>query len=160
MDSPKACGPPPPKAVYIDFTTAVTAIQAHAKCNDYALFKRDTKPLQVVYTCDRFGKAQARAKSSTIYTSKRRPNSGSKKCDCCMKLALSLDIISSHWHLTVLNGSYNHEASADPAAYPIYRTTALDSEVITRIKTLNASGLATAQILSVVKHQFSLAILA
>ena len=157
MESPCACGPPPPEAIYTDLETAATAIQAHAKQNGYALFKRNSRPKRVVYVCDRFRKGQA-TKSST-YTSKRRLRSGSKKCGCNMRVDLKLDSISGNWHLSVLEGTHNHEASADSVAHPVHRIAALDSEVITQIQSLSASGIATIQILSAIRYQFPSAIL-
>ena len=42
--APTPCGPAPSEAVYTDLSTAVAAIQAHAKANGYALFRRDAHP--------------------------------------------------------------------------------------------------------------------
>jgi hypothetical protein len=42
-----------------------------------------------------------------------------------MKVALRLDKITEQWQLEVLEGAHNHEASADPSAYPAYRIAAL-----------------------------------
>jgi hypothetical protein len=77
----KTYGPPPPAAVYAELSTTITAIQGHAKCNGYALFKRDTKPNRIIYTYDRYGKPVARLKNPDLYDSKRRTGSRSKKCD-------------------------------------------------------------------------------
>jgi len=158
MDSLGACGPPPPEAVYTDIDSAVAAIQAHAQCNGYALFKRDTKPKRIVYACDRYGKT-AISRSKEVHESKRREGSSSKKCGCTMKVALKQDKISGHWHLSVLEGTHNHQSSADPAAHPAYRIAALDPEVAAYIRSLSDSGLMPSQILSVVRTQFPSAIL-
>jgi hypothetical protein len=157
MDSPRACGPPPPAAVYTDLDTAVAAIQGHAQCNGYALCKRDGKPRRIVYTCDRYGRAQQ--KSSTVHTSKRRPGSGSKKCGCTMAVVLKQDVDSGHWALSILDGTHNHDSSTDPTAHPRYRIAALESAVVTLINTLGASGINPAQILTTVRRQFPAAIL-
>jgi len=76
-----------------------------------------------------------------------------------MKVALKQDKISGHWHLSVLEGTHNHQSSADPAAHPAYRIAALDPEVAAYIRSLSDSGLMPSQILSVVRTQFPSAIL-
>ena len=147
MDAQRACGPPPPEAVYTDISTAVAAIQAHAQLNGYALFKRDSTPRRIVYACDRSGKAEdgPRARAANIHLSKRRSGK-TKKCGCRIKVAFKKDLISGSWTLSILEGTYNHESSADPTAHPTYRVAALDSNVIAQIKTLSAAGLAPASI--------------
>jgi hypothetical protein len=150
MDSPKACGPPPSEATYADLTTAAASISEHAKSNGYALFKRSSKQRRVIYACDQAGKPQARAKNPNIHESKRREGSCSKKCDCQMKVALKLDQITQQWELEVIEGSYNHNASADPSAHPAYRIAALDSRIVTEIESLTLSGLNNSQILAVI----------
>jgi hypothetical protein len=149
----KTCGPPPPAAVYAELSTAITAIQGHAKCNGYALFKRDTKPNRIVYTCDRYGKPAARPKNPDLHDSKRRVGSRSKKCDCQMKVALTKDKITGSWQLQVLKGDHNHDASTDPSAHPMYRIAALDPTIRAQIESLAVSGLGNAQILAVLYHQ-------
>ena len=74
MESLNTCGPPSPAAVYTDLSTAIASIQAHAKDNGYALFKRDTTKNRIVYTCDRYGKPQAKPKNTQVHESKRRHN--------------------------------------------------------------------------------------
>jgi hypothetical protein len=159
MDSPRACGPPPPEAVYTDLDTAVAAIQGHAKLHGYALCKRDSKAKRVVYTCDRFGRVQSKGKNPNTHATKRRQGSGSKKCGCEMKLVLKLDDGSEQWVVSITYGTHNHESSTAPAAHPAYRTAALDPNAIAQIKLLSSSGVVPAQILSVVRKQFPQAIL-
>ena len=153
MDAPRACGPPPPEAVYTDYDTAVAAIQGHAKGNGYALVKRDSRPRRVVFMCDRNGKVQTK-KAPPVNESKRRPGSGTKKCGCTMKVALSHDDISGYWTLSTLEGTHNHESSADAVAHAIYRTAALDPKVLVRIRTLSAAGVAPAPILTTITQEF------
>jgi hypothetical protein len=148
-----ACGPPPPEAVYADLSTAIAAIQGHAKCNGYALFKRDGKPNRIVYACDRYGKPEAKAKNPDLHDSKKRAGSRSKKCGCQMRVALKKDQITGSWQLEVLKGAHNHNASADPSAHPTYRIAALDPAIRAQIESLAVSGLGNAQILAVLHHQ-------
>jgi hypothetical protein len=75
--APTPCGPAPPVAVYTQLSTAIAAIQTHAKAHSYALFKRDSKPkgphpIRLVYACDRAGKPQSKEKRPNIDESKRR----------------------------------------------------------------------------------------
>ena len=141
MHLPKACASPPSEAVYIDLSTAIAAIQEHAKCNGDVLFKRDTKPARVVFVCDRYGEPESKPKNAHIHKSKRRLGSHSKKCDCRIKVALRLDKITEQWQLEVLEGAHNYKASADPFAYPAYRIAALDLSVYAQIESLALSGL-------------------
>lgn len=140
MDLSNTCGPPPLAAVYTDLSTAVTAIQRHAKANGYALCKRDSRPKRIVYTCDRYGKAQSRPKNLELHESKRR-EARSKKCDCRMKVALEKDELSNQWELVILEGSHNHEPSTAPAAHPAYRIAALDPQVYAQVERLALAGL-------------------
>jgi len=133
--------PPPPEAVYTDLPTAIASIQAHAKANGYALYKRDTKPKRVVMTCDRFGKVEATREANTVHSSKQRKGSRSKKCDCKMKVFIQRDEQSGQWELKVYEGSHNHGPSADISAHPQYRIAALDPEVHDQINNLVLSGL-------------------
>ena len=63
-----------------------------------------------------------------------------------MKVALKLDQITQQWELEVIEGSHNHDASADPSAHLPYRIAALDSRIITEIESLTLSGLNNSQI--------------
>jgi hypothetical protein len=159
MDQSKACGPPPPVAVYTDLSTAITTIQGHAKANGYALFKRDSKPRRIVYACDRYGKPQTSGKKPNIHESKQREGR-TKKCDCKMRIALEKDMISGQWELVILEGSHNHESSAAPSAHPAYRIAALDNSTRVQIENLALAGLSTQQILSVLRQEKSSIILA
>ena len=102
MESSSKCGPPPSEATYSDLTTAFSTIQEHAKCNGYAPFKRDVKPSRVVCVCDRYGRPQTKGKDPKIHESRKRQNTGSKKCNCTIKVALEKDNISGSWQLRVL----------------------------------------------------------
>ena len=157
MDAARACGPPPPEAIYTTLNAAITALHLHAQHNGYALFKRDVKLKRVTFVCDRYGKPVIRETST--HESKRRTGTASKKCNCKMMVALKQDSISGNWELSILEGTHNHESSAAPAAHPTYRTAALDPTVITLIKSLSATGLATAQVLTSIRLQFPGAIL-
>ena len=105
MDHPTVYGPLPSEAIYTDISTAVAAIQGHAKCNGYALCKHDSRPSRVVYVCDQYGKPQAKPKNPDIRKSKIRGGSRSKKCNCRMKAVLKRDAISQHWQLEVTEGA-------------------------------------------------------
>jgi hypothetical protein len=89
------CGPPPPAAVYTDITTGFAALQAYAKVNGYAFFQRDKTSTRVLYLCDRAGKYNPKGKKSSVHPSKQRTNTGSKKCNCLMRVSLVRDQASS-----------------------------------------------------------------
>jgi hypothetical protein len=86
----------PPEAVYPDIDTAFTVIQVHAKAHGYALFQRDKKASRVLYACDCAGKYNPKGKSSNVHISKQRAGTGSKKCNCLMKVELRQDLISKN----------------------------------------------------------------
>ena len=94
MDKPKPYGPPPLEATYADLSTTIAAIQEHTKGNRYTLFKHDTKPSRIIFSCDRYRKPQARPKNTDIHESKRRTGSRSKKYNYQMKVALKLDKVT------------------------------------------------------------------
>ncbi len=77
-----ACGPPPPAAVYADLFYWNCCYSWDAKCNGYALFKRDGKLKRIVYACDRCNKLEAKAKKPDLHNSKKRAGIRSKKCGC------------------------------------------------------------------------------
>ena len=52
----------------------------------------------------------------------------------------------------MIEGSHNHDASADPSAHLPYRIAALDSRIVTEIKSLTLSGLNNSQILAVIRR--------
>ena len=84
----RPCGPAPPAAIYSDVASAFAAFQAHTKANGYALRQRDSRLFRTLFVCDRAGKYNARGKQKDIHSSKRRQNTGSKKYECPMRVAL------------------------------------------------------------------------
>ena len=158
-------GPAPPAAVYSSITTGFATIQAHAKVHGYAFFKRDSQPpgpspTRVIYACDRSGKPPSKKKATNIDESRRRKGVATKKYDCKMRVALKKDNISGQWELHVLEGNHNHEPSADPAAHPAHRNTALDPSVTAQIDNYIHCGLSTAQILITIRREHPSIILA
>ncbi|CZT53443.1 uncharacterized protein RSE6_15012 [Rhynchosporium secalis] len=88
---PQAYGPAPSPAIYSDITTGFATCQAHAKANRYAFKRQDRTQFRIVFTCDRAGKYNSRGKKPDIHQSKRRKNTGSKKCDYHMRVSLLKD---------------------------------------------------------------------
>jgi hypothetical protein len=78
----------PPEAVYPDIDTGFAAIQAHARVNGYAFYRYNRRPTRVVYLCDRASKYDSKGKNSNTHESKQRKNTGSKKCECLIKVVL------------------------------------------------------------------------
>jgi hypothetical protein len=155
-----ACGPAPPAASYTDLTTGVSAIQAHAKANGYAFFRRDKKAKRVVYACDRAGNYQSKGKNPDTHKSKQRHRTGSKKCDCKMRVALQLDDISGSWKVKVLEPAHNHGPSAAPSAHPAHRLASINPSICAKIKTFASAGLGNAQILSAIRQEYPATLLA
>jgi hypothetical protein len=101
----------------------------------------------VVFTCDRAGKYRSTGKDPALHSSKQRSNTGSKKCDCQMKVALRQDHLSKQWTLQVLKGAHNHSLSSAPTAYTAYRSAALTPEICAQISTLVSANSSTNQIM-------------
>jgi hypothetical protein len=141
----------PPEAVYPDIDTGFAAIQAHAKAHGYALVQRDKKATRVLYTCDRAGKYDSKGKNPNVHISRQRKNTGSKKCECLMRVVLRLDQISSTWSLKVLETTHNHGPSIAVTAHPAHRIAALAPDTRVLISTLSCSGLLPAQILTTLR---------
>ena len=89
--SSQSCGPAPFAAVYSDIGTGFAACQAHAKVNGYAFKTQDIKPFRALFVCDHAGKYDPRGKQKDVHFSKRRQNTGSKKCGCKMRVVLLKD---------------------------------------------------------------------
>jgi hypothetical protein len=85
----------PPEAVYPDIDTAFTSIQAHAKEHGYAFRRHLTRSNRCVFACDRAGKYGSRGKDPNTHSSKQCQSTGSKKCDCLMRVELRQDKLSS-----------------------------------------------------------------
>ena len=149
MDAlPQACGPAPPAATYSDITTGFAAFQAHAKANGYALLQQDTKPFRALFVCDRAGKYNLKGKRPDVHPSKKRKNTGSKKCGCQMRVTLAKDRVSEQWQVKVLEATHNHAASADFTAHPAHRITSVPAQIYASIGSLAKASLSNAQILS------------
>ena len=148
----QSCGPAPPEAVYPDITTAFTTIQAHARAHGYAFVRRNKKPKSIIYTYDRAGKYDPKGKDPNTHESKQRTKTGTKKCDCRMRVSLSLDDISGNWGLKVLEATHNHGRSADPTAHPAHRIALIRPEIRARIDSFTKAGLSTAQILTAIRQ--------
>jgi hypothetical protein len=153
FSSAQSCGPPPPETVYTNIDTAITAIQRHAKDKGYAFSRRDKQPNRVIYVCDRAGKYDSRGKKEHVNESNRRKQTGSKKTDCKMKVALVRDKISGSFQVSVINGEHNHARSADSAAHSVHRLAATSAETVARIDSFAKAGLSNAQIVSSLRSE-------
>jgi hypothetical protein len=137
----EACGPAPAAANYPDLPTTIAALQAHAKANGYALVQRDARPRRALFVCDRAGKYNPKGKKTDVHPSRKRKNTGSKKCGCMMRVSLIQDLLSGQWETKVLEGSHNHGSSADATAHPAHRIAATTLETRASINELAKSGL-------------------
>jgi hypothetical protein len=142
----------PLEAIYPDPATAFTAIQEHARAHGYAFYRRDKKPSRVLYTCDRARKYDPKGKDTATHQSKQRAGTGSKKCNCPMRVELRLDSISGNWILKVLEKGHNHTPSSALTAHPAHRIAAISSDTRASINNMSQSGLLPAQILSVLRN--------
>jgi hypothetical protein len=127
---------PPPEAIYPDIPTATTAIQDHAKAHGYAFFRRDKKASRELWACDRAGKYNSKGKGAA-HLSKQRASTGSKKCDCLMRVELRLDLVSRNWSLKILEKAHNHAPSSAITAYPAHRIAAISSETRASINNMS-----------------------
>ena len=106
-----------------------------------------SKPLRIIFACDRAGKYQSKGKNPAVYKSKQRKRTGSKKCECLIKVELRLDHLLSQWMLYILKGAHNHSPSIAATAYPVHRTATITPNIHTEILRLLQSGLSLTQIL-------------
>jgi hypothetical protein len=127
---------PLPKAVYPDTATAITAIQEHAKAHGYAFFRRDKKDSRELWACDRAGKYNPKGKGAA-HLSKQRASTGSKKCECLMRIELKRDSISTNWSLRVLEKGHNHAPSLATTAHPAHRIAAISSDTRSTINNMS-----------------------
>jgi hypothetical protein len=104
-----------------------------------------------VFTCDRAGKYDSKGKDPNTHSSKQRPNTGSKKCGCLMRVELRKDNLSSNWVLKVLESTHNHGPSAVSTAHPVHRLPALAPLRHATISPLARAGISTSQILTTLR---------
>jgi hypothetical protein len=140
----------PPEAVYPDIDSAFSEIQEHAKEHGYAFCRYTTRSNRVVFACDRAGKYNSKGKDPNTHSTKQR-KSGSKKCECPMRVDLRLDKLSNQWSLRILESAHNHGPSAASTAHPAHRLPALAPLRRTTISTLARAGISTGQILTTLR---------
>ena len=85
----------PPEDIYPDVDTAFASVQAHAKEQGYAFRRHMTKAKRRVFACDRAGRYDPRGKDSNTHESKQRGKTGTKKCNCLMRVELRLNSLSN-----------------------------------------------------------------
>ena len=163
--TPTACGPPPIAAVYDSIPTAFAALQVYTKAYGYAFIVRSiypnkSNPIRIIYAYNRQDKTLSKSQNPEINPKRHRKGACSKRCGCTMYVVLRKDLISSQWKLEIPEGSHNHPASTDPSAHPAHRIAALEPTVLAQIERLVCSGLSNAQILAVIRHEYSIALLA
>lgn len=133
------CGPPPPTATYPDYNTGFEAIQAHARLNGYAVYIRDKQPPKqppnrVTVCCDKGPEGyQDKGKRPDVHETKRRKNTGSKKCGCKFRVEIKLQEPklpgeSPVWQVRDIGKAHNHGRSADISAHPQHRLAACSEE--------------------------------
>ena len=86
---------PPPKTLYLDLDTTITAIQLYTKDYRYAFVKVIARPSRVVFSCNYVGKYNSKGKDLAIDKSKQHKKIGSKKCGCLIRVDLCQDYMSS-----------------------------------------------------------------
>ncbi|CZT48772.1 uncharacterized protein RSE6_09520 [Rhynchosporium secalis] len=101
------------------------------------------------------GKYDPRGKQTTVDSSKRRGNTGSKKCGCQMRVVLLKDRASEQWEVRVLEAAHNHAASIAFTAHPAHRIASIPAETRATISSLAKAGLPNAQILSALRESSS-----
>jgi hypothetical protein len=85
----------PPEAIYPDVDSAFSEIQEHLREHGYTLFRYYRKPSRVVFACDRAGRYDSKGKDPSTHSSKQHKKTGSKKCECLIKVELRLDKLSN-----------------------------------------------------------------
>ncbi|RFU34438.1 hypothetical protein B7463_g1941, partial [Scytalidium lignicola] len=142
MTSP--CGLAPPEDLYPDLPSLYTSIQAFACVNGYAFATRTTNAKRVLYTCDRAGSYRPTGRRSEAHSSRQRQSS-SKRCGCNMRVIAKPE--DDKWRLTVIEATYNHNASS-AIAYPVHRVATLSAQLCIEIVSNACVGIKNNQILS------------
>jgi hypothetical protein len=83
-----------------------------------------------------------------VHKTKQRPNTGTKKCDCKIKVVAKKALDRMARELKVTEDTHNHEPSRAPTAYPAHRIASLDSRVRAEIINYWKRGMQNAQILT------------
>ena len=141
----------PPEAIYDTKDSLFAAIQAHGRDNGYAIKIRSTQKNRILYDCDRLGVYQQ--KNSTAHLSRQRNNTGSKKCDCKMRLA-GVCQEDGTWALKIIEDTHNHRPSIAPVAHPAHRIASLAPEIRVEIMRNWKAGIGNTKILSSLRIAF------
>jgi hypothetical protein len=142
----------PPEAIYSTKDALFSAIQAHGRENGYAIIIRSTLKNRILYDCDRAGAYDSKGKNPATHPSRKRNNTGSKKCGCKMRVAGVQQ--EGSWALKVIEDTHNHGPSAAPIAHPAHRIASLEPEVRAEIIRNWQAGISNSMILSSLRIGF------
>jgi hypothetical protein len=158
------CGPPPATATYPDIDTAFQAIEAHARINGYAVYIRDKQPpkprptTRVTVCCDKGPDGYRDNKDPNVHETKRRKNTGSKKCGCKFRVEIKLDkklsiaADSQVWRVKDMGNEHNHGRSSALSAHPQYRLGQCLSETRASIIAAAQAGQSNAEIMATLQQ--------
>jgi hypothetical protein len=153
------CGPPPPTATYPDIETAFQAIEAHAQENGYAVYICDRQPpkkptTRVTLCCDKGPDSYRDSKKLDVHETKRRKNTGTKKCGCKFRVEIKLDeklftaADSPVWQVKDIGKPHNHRRSSDISAHPQYRLRECSQDTRASIIAAAQAGQSNAEIMA------------
>jgi len=133
--------PPFDDEVFDTLEECVTAVQAHAKSEGYAIVtqrqsnRRNNEYHRCDLACDR-GKNTHTMRSAGI-----RPNAGSIKEECPFRAkVVKRALFGNLWVYHTMNLSHNHEPSHEPAAHTMHRRR--DDDTLSTISRLSTAGAA------------------
>jgi hypothetical protein len=133
---PGPLGPLLPAVTYADLPTLKAACIGHARENSYALTIETSSPTRLIYRCSMSGKYNPKGKDKNIDLSKHCHNTGTIKTDCLFRLTCN-PTLTYGWKVHVSDSNHNHDAVTSFTALPQYRSQALGSEHIVKIKGWN-----------------------
>jgi hypothetical protein len=118
---------------YPSLLTLLAAYESHSYSEGYSVVLADSLRMKrpnklskrVIYRCDCWGKLQIRKKKD-VHESRKRANTGSKKCNCPF-LIEAQELPSGQWRGSTKIEHYNHDPSNEVTSYPSHRKRALES---------------------------------
>jgi hypothetical protein len=132
-DIRRTIGPRLLNTEYPSLLTLLAAYKSHSYSEGYGVVLVDSLRMKrpnklgrrVVYRCDRWGKPQIRKKKD-VYKSRKRANTGSRKCNCPF-LIKAQELPFSQWRGSTKIEHHNHNPSNEVTSYPSHRKRALES---------------------------------
>jgi hypothetical protein len=116
-----------------------TEPKGYAIVKGRANYRKSDGSVQKIWAqCDRFGKPRYSADP----TARKRPNRGSRKCECMIEASISeIKRGNNIWEFTVINATHNHDLTTEPDSHPLIRKIYKDDKFKEIIAAYKAAGI-------------------